>query len=63
MALIGTSEAARMLGVSVRRVQAMIRAAQIPAEKIGRDWLMKEADIARIGATVRKPGRPSKKRP
>ena len=33
-----TSEAATQLGVSVRRVQAMIRAGRLSATKQGRDW-------------------------
>lgn len=58
MALITTAEAARQLGVSVRRVQALIKARRLTAEKIGRDWLVNEFHLADVAE--RKPGRPRK---
>lgn len=51
-----TSEAAKKLGVSVRRVQALIASGKLPAIKIGRDWHI--ADIR--PAMTRKPGKPKK---
>lgn len=42
-----TREAAAALGVSVRRVQAAIKAGRIKAEKIGRDW---DVDIESVEA-------------
>jgi len=41
MAVVGTKEAANNLGVSVRRVQAMIAQGIIPAKKFGRDFKLK----------------------
>ncbi len=58
MALITTSQAAQQLGVSVRRVQALIKARRLPAERIGRDWLINESNLERVAE--RKPGRPPK---
>ncbi len=60
MAVVGTKEAAKKLGVSIRRVQAMIAQGIIPAKKLGRDWIMEQADLQRVTAKDRKPGRPRK---
>lgn len=51
-----TAEAAARLGVSVRRVQALIEAGRLPARKYGRDWLIPETALAAVAE--RKPGRP-----
>lgn len=56
--LITTQQAAEELGVTSVRVRAMIRAGQIPAERIGRDYLIKESDLNLV--RNRKPGRPRK---
>ena len=58
MALITTAQAADQLGVSIRRVQALIKARRLPAEKVGRDWLINEFNLERVAE--RKPGRPPK---
>jgi excisionase family DNA binding protein len=60
MGLVGTKEAAGRLGVSVRRVQAMIKQGILPATKLARDWFIHESDLARLTASNRKPGRPRK---
>lgn len=54
-----TKEAGDRLGVSARRVVAMIKAGSLPAESIGRIHLIKESDLSRV--KDRKPGRPFKK--
>jgi excisionase family DNA binding protein len=56
MARITTAQAAERLGVSVRRVQALIKAARLPADKLGRDWLIEEKHLKLVAE--RKPGRP-----
>jgi excisionase family DNA binding protein len=58
MKLLTTQESAERLGVTVRRVQAMIRDGRLPAEKMGRDWFIKEEDLELVAD--RKPGRPKK---
>jgi excisionase family DNA binding protein len=58
MKLLTTQEAAERLNVTVRRVQAMIRDGRLPAEKMGRDWFIKEEDLALVAN--RKVGRPKK---
>lgn len=60
MNLLTTSEVAERLGVTVKRVQAMIRDERLPAEKRGRDYLIREADLKLV--ENRKPGRPRKPR-
>src|SRR2546421_6825039 len=54
--LIGTREAAARLGVSVRRVQALIAAGRLPAKKIGNSFGIKESDLKLLNP--RKNGRP-----
>lgn len=53
-----TGEAARLLGVTARRVQTLINAGRLPATKVGRDWLIARADLDAV--RERKPGRPRK---
>ena len=58
MNLITTKQAAERLGVSVKRVTALIREDRLPAEKVGRDWLINEKDLAKV--KDRQTGRPRK---
>jgi excisionase family DNA binding protein len=55
-----TYQVAQELGISVRRVQALIRAGKLKARKAGRDWLVLYEDLAAV--RDRKPGRPRTKR-
>ena len=43
---IGTAEAAATLGLSQRRVQQKIRRGEIPAEIVGRSYVLRRQDIA-----------------
>ena len=61
MQLLTTKEVADKLGVSVRRVHALIHAARLPAEKMGRDYFIKEKDLRLV--QDRKPGRPPTREP
>lgn len=56
--LLTTKDVAEKIGVSVNRVQAMIRANRLPAIRIGRDFVVKESDLALV--LDRKAGRPKK---
>ena len=58
MKLLTTKEVAEKLGVSVLRVQQLIWNGRLPAEKLGRDYVIKEDDIKLVAD--RKPGRPRK---
>ena len=59
MKLINTKEASKLLGVNVQRVRQLIAAGRLPAQKIARDWVIREKDLAKV--TDRKHGRPKKK--
>jgi excisionase family DNA binding protein len=61
MKLIGTKEASSRLAISQQRIQALIKVGRLPAEKVGRDWLIKEVDLERV--RNRPIGRPPKKKP
>lgn len=58
MPKITTKIAAERLGVTPGRIRALISAGKLPAERIGRDWLIEERHLSKVA--VRKPGRPSK---
>ena len=53
-----TSQAAAKLGVSISRVQQFIKSGRLPAEKVGRDFIIQPKDLAKV--RNRKPGRPRK---
>jgi excisionase family DNA binding protein len=57
--MLTTTQAAERLGISRVRVAAMIRTKRLKAQKIGRDWVIDEKDLAAV--KDRKPGRPSKR--
>lgn len=59
MQLLTTKDVAERLGVSIRRVHALIYDERLPAQKYGRDYLINEKDLKLV--ENRKPGRPSKK--
>jgi excisionase family DNA binding protein len=54
--LISTQEAADRLGISPRRVQALIQAGRLAAFKVGRSYIIREADLEAV--RDRPPGRP-----
>ena len=59
MKLLNTAQAAQVLGVSARRVRAMIEDGTIPAHRIGREYAILESDLSTV-KTYGKPGRPAK---
>jgi excisionase family DNA binding protein len=56
--LLTTPQVAERLGVTVRRVQALIKEGRLPSQQFGRDHLIKERDLKLV--ENRKPGRPPK---
>jgi excisionase family DNA binding protein len=58
MGLISSAEAAERLGVHITRVQVLIREGRLPAQRIGRTYVIDEVDLKLI--EDRKPGRPRK---
>ena len=59
MELLSTNEAAARLGISVRRVQALIKAGQLAAHKLGRDYAIEESSLNSV-KVYGKSGRPPK---
>jgi excisionase family DNA binding protein len=60
MEFLTTKQAAERLGITPRRVQALIEAGRLPANKFGRDYMIKEADLNLV--KDRKVGRPPTKK-
>jgi len=58
MKLLTTTDVAERLGVSQRRVLALIKEGRLPAQRLGRDYLIDETNIKLV--KDRKPGRPLK---
>jgi excisionase family DNA binding protein len=58
--MLTTTQAAARLGISQRRVTALIKAGRLPATKFGRDWTIKESDLLKV--KERKQGRPKKEK-
>jgi len=58
MNMLTTKEVAEKLGVTMRRVQALITNGQLPAKKFGRDYVIAEKDLKLV--KDRKVGRPKK---
>ncbi len=58
MNLLTTREVSERLGVTIKRVQALIRDKRLPAEKMGRDYVIRIEDLKLV--ENRKPGRPRK---
>jgi excisionase family DNA binding protein len=56
MKYLGTTSAARTLGVSTGRVRQLILAGRLKAEKVGREWLILPRSLDAVRG--RKPGRP-----
>jgi excisionase family DNA binding protein len=54
-------QVAERLGVTVRRVQAMIKDGRLPASRFGRALVIRESDLALVAD--RKTGRPPKPKP
>lgn len=56
--MITTKDAAEKLGVSMRRITALIKDGRLPSQQIGREHLIKESDLELV--RERKVGRPAK---
>ena len=56
--LLTTQEASERLGVSARRVIALIEAGRLPASRFGKAYAIKEADLELVAE--RTVGRPAK---
>jgi excisionase family DNA binding protein len=56
--ILTTTQAAERLGISARRVAALITAGKLPANQFGGSWMIRSEDLALVAD--RKPGRPRK---
>jgi len=60
MSILSVKEAATWLNVSTRRVRFLIASGLLKAEKLGRDWILKQSSV---DAYVPRPvGRPKRKK-
>ena len=59
MKLLSTNEAAAQLGLSVRRIQALIETGKLAAHKLGRDYAIEESALKSV-KVYGKAGRPPK---
>jgi excisionase family DNA binding protein len=60
MEFLTTKEAAEKLGITPRRVVALVTAGRLPAQKFGRDYMIRETDLKLV--EDRKVGRPATKK-
>jgi len=58
--MMTTKLAAKILGVTTRRVVAMIQSNQLPAKKFGRLWILNGSDVYKFAKMHRPVGRPRK---
>lgn len=57
--VLTVSQAASFLRVTPRRIQALINAGALPAERFGRSWMIRHADLRAYHP--KPPGRPPAK--
>jgi excisionase family DNA binding protein len=58
MKILSTSEAAERLKISSIRIRQLIREGRLPAQKVGRDYIIQEKDLELV--EDRRNGRPPK---
>jgi excisionase family DNA binding protein len=56
--MLTTKEVAEALGISIRQVQTLIERDKLPAQKLGRDYVIQESDLKLV--ENRPKGRPPK---
>jgi excisionase family DNA binding protein len=59
---VNVAQAAERLGISGQRVRWYIKHGRLAAKKVGRDWLIEEAELARFERRRRPAGRPQSPR-
>lgn len=63
MKLLTTKEAGERLGVTDRRVRAMIEAGTLPAHQLSKEYAIEETALDVVALVERRPGRPPKTKP
>ena len=56
--MLTTTDVARLLGISKRTVEQHIQLGNLAATRLGRDYLIEEAEVERFSKERRKVGRP-----
>jgi excisionase family DNA binding protein len=59
--LLNTQQAAETLGVSQRRIRALIASGKLRAAKVGQTWVIRPSAVIDLWKEGRRPGRPLKK--
>ncbi len=57
---VSAAEAARLLGLSPTRIGYYIASRRLPAERVGRQWIIRLSDVENFRTQERRPGRPPK---
>lgn len=57
--MLSVQESAEQLGITATRVRALIAQGVLPAEKVGRAWLLREEDVLQRLSEHKSPGRPA----
>jgi excisionase family DNA binding protein len=60
MKYLTADQAGEALGISGRRVRALIKSMRLPAKRFGKCWMIDRADLKKVAD--RKPGRPRSRR-
>jgi excisionase family DNA binding protein len=58
--LLTTQQVADALGVTQRRIRALIAAGRLRAHQVGRTWVIRPSSVAALRRMGRRPGRPPK---
>jgi excisionase family DNA binding protein len=61
--LLTVTETAERLGLSIAMVRRYCAEGKLPAQKIGRDWAIRQGDVGHFAAEPRHRGRPSLQHP
>lgn len=57
---MNVAEVAAALGVTVGRVRQLATSGKLKGEKVGRDWVFRQSEVAEYSRRPRRPGRPRK---
>ncbi|MFZ5819038.1 MAG: helix-turn-helix domain-containing protein [Chloroflexota bacterium] len=57
--MLTISEAAERLGLSLAMIRRYCSQGKLPAQKIGRDWVIRQNEVERFAALPRQSGRPA----
>lgn len=55
---MNVAEVAAALGVTVGRVRQLATSGKLKGEKVGRDWVFRQSEVAEYARRPRRPGRP-----